>query len=55
VAQAFIDFLISDEGKAIYKKWHYLTTEAEARAYALPTTPVGGEWTLPAVWAAEAQ
>ncbi|HPH65373.1 MAG TPA: molybdate ABC transporter substrate-binding protein [Kofleriaceae bacterium] len=55
VAQAFIDFLISDEGKAIYKKWHYLTTEAEARAYTLPTTPVGGEWTLPAVWAAEAQ
>lgn len=53
LAQAFIAFLLSDEGKAIFKKWHYLTTEAEARAFALPSTPVGGEWTLPATWIAK--
>jgi molybdate transport system substrate-binding protein len=51
VAQAFIDFLISEEGKLIYKKWSYLTSEAEARQFTLPTTPVGGQWSLPATWA----
>jgi molybdate transport system substrate-binding protein len=50
LAKAFISFLASDEGKAIFKKWSYLTTEAEARAYALPSTPVGGVYELPASW-----
>lgn len=50
VAQAFLEFLISSEGQAIFRKWHYLTTEEDARAFATPTTPIGGEWTLPASW-----
>ncbi len=50
LAEAFIAYLTSDEGRAHYKKWHYLTTVEEARKYATESTPVGGEWSLPAGW-----
>ena len=50
LARQFVDFLLSDEGKAIYKKWHYLATEEEARKFASPGVPVGGEWKLPEGW-----
>jgi len=50
VAQQFIDFLLGDEGKAIFRKWHYLATEAEARKFTAKDVPVGGEWTLPEGW-----
>jgi molybdate transport system substrate-binding protein len=50
LARAFLDFLVSTEGQAIFRKWHYLTSEAEARAFARPDTPIGGEWSLPASW-----
>lgn len=46
-AQRFIDFLLSDKGKAIFRSWHYLPTIEEARTFATPTTPVGGEWKMP--------
>jgi molybdate transport system substrate-binding protein len=49
-AQLFIDFLISDEGRAIYRRWNYLVTEEEARGFALPGAPVGGTWDLPESW-----
>jgi len=49
LAQQFIDFATSDEGQAIYAKWHYLTTEEEAREFA-PEATVGGEWELPEGW-----
>jgi molybdate transport system substrate-binding protein len=49
LAQQFIDFVTSDEGMAVYAKWHYLVTEEEARAFA-PQAPVGGEWELPEDW-----
>jgi molybdate transport system substrate-binding protein len=52
-AQQFIDFLASDEGQAIFKKYGYFTTEDEAFAYVGATKPVGGEYTLPADWIAK--
>lgn len=50
LAQAFIEFLIGDEGRAVFRKWHYLTSEAEAREHVLPATPVGGEFPVPENW-----
>ena len=50
VAGQFIDFLLSDEGKAVFRKWHYLASVEEARKLTKPDTPVGGEWTLPKGW-----
>ncbi|NIQ40369.1 MAG: extracellular solute-binding protein [Proteobacteria bacterium] len=49
-AQLFIDFLISDEGRAIYRRWNYLVTLEEARRFALPGALVGGTWNLPESW-----
>lgn len=50
VAKQFVDFLLSEEGKAIFRKWHYLTTVDEARKYTTKDCPVGGEWPLPKGW-----
>ena len=50
LAEAFIVFLAGPDGQAAFRKWHYQTTEAEAREFATPTTPVGGEWPLPEGW-----
>lgn len=50
LAEAFISFLIGPEAQAIFRKWQYQTTEAEARRFTTPTTPVGGEWPLPEGW-----
>jgi len=50
LADAFIEFLIGDQGQAVFRKWHYLTSEADARRHALPSTPVGGEFAVPAGW-----
>jgi molybdate transport system substrate-binding protein len=49
-ARRFIAFLKTDEARAIFKKWGYLVTEADARKYVLPATPVGGTWELPQSW-----
>jgi molybdate transport system substrate-binding protein len=46
----FIDFILSDDGKAAFRKWHYLSSVEEARKFTLPDTPVGGEWKLPEGW-----
>lgn len=50
LAQAFVEFLVGDEGREVFRRWHYLTDLQEARAFALPETPVGGEWKLPEGW-----
>jgi molybdate transport system substrate-binding protein len=51
-AQKFIDFLLSDQGKAVFRKYHYLMDIQEARRFTKPDTPVGGEYLLPAGWKA---
>jgi len=50
VAREFVDFLLGDEGKAIFRKWHYLVTVDEAREFTTKDTPVGGAWELPKGW-----
>ena len=45
-ARAFLDFLVSEEGQAVFAKWGYIATEAEARAFA-PDAQIGGEYRLP--------
>jgi len=50
LAQKFIDTLLSPEGKAIFKKYHYLMDLSEARQFTRPDTPVGGEYILPLEW-----
>lgn len=49
-AQKFIDFLISQQGKAIFRKYHYLMDLGEVRPFTKPSTPVGGEYLLPNEW-----
>lgn len=50
LAQQFIDFLVSDEGKAIFKKSQYFMTPSEASAYIGQERPIGGEYTVPQEW-----
>ncbi len=45
-ANRFRNFLVSAEGKKIFGKWGYITTESEARKFA-PGAAIGGEYKLP--------
>jgi molybdate transport system substrate-binding protein len=49
-ADRFVRFLASPEAKVVFKRHGYLLEEREARRYALPDTPVGGEFLLPEAW-----
>ena len=49
-AETFIDFLLSSEGKTIFKKYRYLMDPEEARRFATSSTPIGGEYRLPQDW-----
>ncbi len=49
-AQKFINFLLSQEGKNIFRKYHYLMDLREAYGFTKPQTPVGGEYALPLEW-----
>jgi molybdate transport system substrate-binding protein len=50
LAQRFIDFILSEEGRAIFQKYHYLMTPDEAFAYIGEKKPVGGEYVVPSEW-----
>lgn len=49
-AQAFIDFILSKEGKGIFKKYNYFMSVEEAASYIGETKPVGGEYIPPKEW-----
>lgn len=49
-AERFVNFLISPESQTVFRKHGYLMSLTEARAYTLPETPAGGEYSLPATW-----
>jgi molybdate transport system substrate-binding protein len=45
-SEMFINYLISESGKDIFKKWGYKVTESEVRQFA-PNAAIGGEYQLP--------
>ncbi|MDA8116768.1 MAG: molybdate ABC transporter substrate-binding protein [Actinomycetota bacterium] len=49
-AQAFIDFLLSPEGRAIFTKYQYFATPDAVFAWLGGTKPVGGEYVVPTDW-----
>ncbi len=53
-ARAFLDYLASPDGQAIFARWGYLATEADAREYA-PDAQIGGDYQLPAGFAGTGQ
>jgi molybdate transport system substrate-binding protein len=52
LSQKFIDFILSLQGKTIFRKYHYLIDLEEARRFTRPDTPVGGQYFLPNEWRA---
>jgi len=50
LAQKFIDFLLSEEGKSIFRKYHYFMSPDEAVAWIGQEKPVGGEYVVPKDW-----
>lgn len=50
LAQKFIDFVLSKEGKAIFKKYNYFMSPQEAASWIGESKPVGGEYKLPDAW-----
>jgi len=50
LAQRFIDFIVSGEGKVFYKKYHYFMSPEEAAAWIGEKKPIGGEYAVPREW-----
>lgn len=50
LAQKFIDFLLSEQGKDIFRKYKYFMTPEEAFAWLGEKKPVGGEYVVPQEW-----
>jgi molybdate transport system substrate-binding protein len=50
LARKFIDFLVSREGVAVFKKYHYFMSADEASSWIGEKKPVGGEYALPPEW-----
>ncbi|MGI6286330.1 Sulfate-binding protein [Moorella humiferrea] len=49
LAASFVNFLTSDAGKGVFRKYGYMVDLEEARQFA-PDAPVGGEYELPPDW-----
>jgi molybdate transport system substrate-binding protein len=52
-AQGFIDFVLSSEGQAIFRKYHYFMKPEEAFTWIGAKKPVGGEYAPPPEWSAK--
>lgn len=52
LAQKFIDYVLSDEGRAVFKKYHYFMTPDEAFAWIDEKKAIGGEYKVPPGWIA---
>jgi len=50
LAQKFINFLTSQEGRAIFAKYHYFASPKEAEAYIGAKKPIGGVYHPPKEW-----
>lgn len=50
LAQQFIDFLLSGEGKSIFGKYHYFMNSDDAAAWIGEKKPVGGVYEVPKDW-----
>jgi molybdate transport system substrate-binding protein len=50
LAQKFIDFLLSEDGKGIFRKYHYFMSADEASDWIGERKPVGGEYVVPKDW-----
>ncbi len=50
LAQKFIDFLMSDEGRKIFSKYQYFMSADEASEWIGEKKPVGGEYSVPQDW-----
>jgi len=50
LAQQFIDFLLSEDGKKIFKKYQYFMSADAAAAWIGEKKPVGGEYVIPQEW-----
>ena len=50
LAQKFIDFMLSKEAIAIFKKYNYFITSEEAFSWIGEKKPVGGEYVVPDDW-----
>jgi molybdate transport system substrate-binding protein len=50
LAQEFIDFLLSSQGKGVFQKYHYLIGPQAALGFTRPNTPIGGAYLLPEGW-----
>lgn len=49
-AQKFIDFVLSQEGISIFKKYQYFITPKEAFSWIGKEKPIGGEYIVPQEW-----
>lgn len=50
LAQKFIDYVLSDKGKNIFKKYQYFSTPIEAEKYIGEKKPIGGYYQVPKDW-----